>query len=64
VKTKKVIELLEANGWELKRMRGSHRQYRRMGNPNVVTVAGKPNEDVDKGTLGDIRRDSGIEDIR
>lgn len=64
MKVKRVIELLEENGWKLDRMVGSHRQYKKPGNRFVITVAGALREEVDKGTLANIRRSSGLEEIR
>ena len=64
MKVKQVIKILEANGWELMRINGSHRQYKHDHNPNVVTVSGKPNIDVPVGTLANVRRDSGVKELR
>jgi predicted RNA binding protein YcfA (HicA-like mRNA interferase family) len=65
LKVKRAIEIIEAAGWELARHKGSsHRQYRKTGNPNVVTVPGHPRDDVPAGTLATIRRLTGIEELR
>ena len=61
VKVRDLIDLLESNGWRLKTIRGSHRQYRHPGKGMVVTVAGQPNTDVPIGTLKAILRSSGLE---
>ncbi|MGP7999483.1 MAG: type II toxin-antitoxin system HicA family toxin [Streptosporangiaceae bacterium] len=34
--------LLEGDGWKLKRVSGSHRQFLQPAKPGLVTVAGKP----------------------
>ncbi|MGH4001630.1 MAG: type II toxin-antitoxin system HicA family toxin [Pseudonocardiaceae bacterium] len=39
-----MIKLLEADGWYLVRVRGSHRHYRHPTKPGTATVAGKPSE--------------------
>jgi predicted RNA binding protein YcfA (HicA-like mRNA interferase family) len=39
---REIEEILRANGWELARNVGSHRQYVHAENPNVVTVPGTP----------------------
>lgn len=63
-KVREVIVVLERNGWVLVRQRGSHRQFRHPEVPFVVTVAGKPNATVPPGILGNIRRTSGLEELR
>ena len=54
MKIRDVIRLLERDGWELVRQKGSHRQYRHDRKPDLVTVAGKPNADLAPGTLNSI----------
>ena len=39
-----MIKLLEAEGWYLVRVRGSHRHYRHPAKPGTTTVAGKLSE--------------------
>ncbi|RMD93213.1 MAG: addiction module toxin, HicA family [Calditrichaeota bacterium] len=36
------------------RTKGSHRQYKHPQKKGLVTIAGKPNDDVAKGTLNSI----------
>ena len=47
---REVIKLIEDDGWYLDRTRGSHRQYRHNQKKGVVTIAGKPNDDLAPGT--------------
>lgn len=54
MKIRDVIKLLEKDGWQVVRQRGSHRQYRHARKPGLVTVAGKPNADLAPGTLNSI----------
>ena len=54
MKIKEIIKIVEKDGWYLKRMRGSHRQYRHNLKKGLVTVAGKLNDDVAIGTLNSI----------
>jgi predicted RNA binding protein YcfA (HicA-like mRNA interferase family) len=56
-----VIRLLQDDGWYLDRVRGSHRQYKHLTKPGVVTVAGKPSDDLAPGTLKSILKQAGIE---
>ncbi|PWT95781.1 MAG: addiction module toxin, HicA family [Blastocatellia bacterium] len=60
MKIKDVLKMLDGDGWELARTRGSHRQFRHPTKPGTVTVAGKPSVEVPKGTLGSILRQAGL----
>ncbi|MGB5440547.1 MAG: type II toxin-antitoxin system HicA family toxin [Gammaproteobacteria bacterium] len=60
MKVKELIRLLEKDGWEQVRMRGSHRQYRHPGKAGTVTVAGKPSADIPPGTLASILKQAGL----
>jgi predicted RNA binding protein YcfA (HicA-like mRNA interferase family) len=64
MKVREVMTALERNGWTLARQRGSHRHYRHAERPLIVTVSGKPSTTVPPGTLGSIRRASGLEELR
>jgi len=63
-KVRDVQTVLERNGWVLVRRRGSHRHFRHPEIPFVITLAGKPSTTVPPGTLGNIRRLSGLEELR
>jgi predicted RNA binding protein YcfA (HicA-like mRNA interferase family) len=63
-KVQEVISILEAQGWRQLRERGSHRHFKHPLHPLLVTVAGKPSDTIRAGTLADIRRKSGIEELR
>jgi predicted RNA binding protein YcfA (HicA-like mRNA interferase family) len=56
----KVIEMLARDGWYLSRTRDSHRQYKHPTKPGLVTVAGKPSDDLAPGTLNSILKQSGL----
>ncbi len=60
MKVRDVIKQLEGDGWELKRTRGSHRQFKHPEKPGVVTVAGKPSLDIPPGTLNSIYKRAGL----
>jgi len=60
VKVRSVIKLLEEDGWQLKRTRGSHRQFWHQQKPGTVTVAGKPGLDLPPGTLNSILKQAGL----
>ena len=52
--------MLDDDGWYLARSRGSHRQYKHPTKPGLVTVAGKPGDDVAPGTLNSILKQAGL----
>lgn len=54
-----VIRILERHGFVLVRQRGSHRLFRNAAGRRV-TVAGAPGRELPPGTLGAIRRQSGL----
>lgn len=55
-----VIKLIEHDGWEHVRTKGSHRQFKHPNKPGKVTVAGKPSLDVPPGTLNSILKQAGL----
>jgi len=61
MKVRELIRLLEEGGWYLARVRGSHRQFKHTCRPGVVTVAGKPKDDLAPGTLNSILKQAGME---
>jgi predicted RNA binding protein YcfA (HicA-like mRNA interferase family) len=54
VKVREVIRLLEEDGWQLVRTRGSHRQFKHPKKPGTVTVAGREGLDIPPSTLNAI----------
>jgi len=60
MKVKDLIALIEADGWQQARQKGSHRQFRHPTKPGTVTVAGKPSVDVPPGTLNSVLKQAGL----
>jgi predicted RNA binding protein YcfA (HicA-like mRNA interferase family) len=54
MKVREVIKLIEEDGWYLARTRGSHRQFKHPTKSGLVTIAGKPSDDLAPGTLNSI----------
>jgi predicted RNA binding protein YcfA (HicA-like mRNA interferase family) len=54
MKVRDVVKMLEANGWRLARMRGSHRVYKHAVKPGIVVVPGNPGDELAIGTLREI----------
>ncbi|MBT8419757.1 MAG: type II toxin-antitoxin system HicA family toxin [Gammaproteobacteria bacterium] len=46
--------MLKDDGWYLDRTKGSHRQFRHPTKASVVTVSGKPNDELALGTQSSI----------
>jgi predicted RNA binding protein YcfA (HicA-like mRNA interferase family) len=62
IKIRKLIELLESDGWRIDRQKGSHRQFKHPGKPGVVTIAGKDDEEIQRGTLNSVLKQAKIKD--
>lgn len=60
MKVRELIRLLEEDGWQLKRTRGSHRQFKHPTKPGTVTVAGKEGLDIPRGTLNAILKQASL----
>lgn len=62
MKVRDVIRILAEHGFKLTRQRGSHRHFAGFinGQRRLVTVPGTDGEDIPKGTLSAIRRQSGL----
>lgn len=60
MKVRDILKLLEADGWQHVRTRGSHRQLKHPNKPGSVTVAGKPSLDLPPGTLNSILKQAGL----
>ncbi len=62
MKVKELLKLLEEDGWQLARTKGSHRQFKHPNKSGTITVAGKPSIEVPKGTLNAILKQSGLKE--
>ncbi len=58
MRSAEVIKKLEAGGWELRRVKGSHHQFRHPVKPGLVTVP-HPRADMATGTLHSIWKQAG-----
>jgi predicted RNA binding protein YcfA (HicA-like mRNA interferase family) len=61
LKVRDLARLVEADGWRHVRTTGSHRHYKHASKPNVVTIPGRPGDDVPTGTLKSILKAAGLE---
>jgi predicted RNA binding protein YcfA (HicA-like mRNA interferase family) len=60
MKVAHVLRLLKEDGWYLVRIKGSHRQFKHPQKRGLVTVSGKPSDEVKKGTLSSVLRQAGL----
>lgn len=60
MKISEIIRLLERDGWQLKRVTGSHRHFAHPVKPGLVTVAGKPSATLKPKTEASILRQAGL----
>lgn len=59
MKSADLIKELEAAGWRLERVRGSHHVYNHPNNPNIITVP-HPKKDLGKGLVNSLRKLAGL----
>ncbi len=59
VKSSELIRLVERDGWVLRRVRGSHHQFKHPEKPGLVTIP-HPKKDLPQGTVRNILRQAGI----
>ncbi len=55
---KTLCKIVERNGWELKRVTGSHHIYTREGVNVILAIPVHSNRDLPKGTLKSIMKDA------
>ncbi len=59
MKSADLIRLLEADGWTLDRVRGSHHVFRHPTKPGIVVVP-HPKKDLGTGLIAAIRKQAGL----
>jgi predicted RNA binding protein YcfA (HicA-like mRNA interferase family) len=62
MKVRDIIKLVEADGWYLVTIRGSHHQYKHPAKLGRVTIAGNRNHDIAPGTLNSILKQAGLKE--
>ena len=60
VKVRKIIYLVERDGWQRVHSKGGHRQYKHQSKKGRVTIAGHPSDDVHPKTLNSILKQAGL----
>jgi len=59
MKSRDLIRALEADGWRLVRVRGSHHQFKHPRKPGTVTIP-HPKKDLGIGLVKAIRKQAGL----
>lgn len=62
MKVREVVRLIEQDGWQMVRTRGSHRQFKHPDKPGLVTVPGNPGDELAPGTLNSILKQAGLKE--
>jgi predicted RNA binding protein YcfA (HicA-like mRNA interferase family) len=52
--------MLQEDGWFLVRTKGSHNQYKHSVKSGLVTIPGRPGDDLAPGTLNSILKQAGL----
>ena len=60
MKVKALLKMIEKDGWHQVRMRGSHRQFKHPHKKGLVTIAGKPSDELHPKTLNSILKQAGL----
>lgn len=60
MKVRDAIRLIEDDGWREVRTKGSHRQFKHPMKPGLVTIPGKPGDDLSAGTLSSVLKQAGL----
>lgn len=61
MKVRDVLKILQNDGWEITRTKGSHRILKHAQKSGIVVVAGQPNKDIATGTLKSIWKQAELE---
>jgi predicted RNA binding protein YcfA (HicA-like mRNA interferase family) len=64
MKVREVIKLIEADGWYLVAVKGSHHQYKHTIKRGRVTIAGHQGDDLSPGTLNSILKQANLKEAR
>jgi predicted RNA binding protein YcfA (HicA-like mRNA interferase family) len=59
-KVRDIIKEVQADGWVLDKIGGSHRAFKHPTKPGHVTIPGHLSDDVRPGTLDNIRKQAGL----
>ncbi len=55
------MKTIQADGWYLDRIKGSHRQFKHLEKPGAVTIAGHPSDELHPKTLKSVMRQARLD---
>jgi predicted RNA binding protein YcfA (HicA-like mRNA interferase family) len=61
VKVRDVVKTIQADGWYLDRIKGSHRQFKHLEKPGAVTISGHPSDELHPKTLKSVMRQARLD---
>ncbi len=64
MRVREAISFIERNGWVLVSIKGSHRQFKHPVKKGRVTIAGNLGDELAKGTLNSILKQSGLKEMK
>ncbi len=60
MKIKRILKILNDDGWYFVRQKGSHQQFKHPTKDGLVTVSGKPSDEIKLGTENSILKQAGL----
>lgn len=60
MKVRDAVKMIEKDDWFVVRTKGSHRQFKHKTKKGLVTIAGKPSDELAPGTLNSIFKQAGL----
>jgi predicted RNA binding protein YcfA (HicA-like mRNA interferase family) len=61
MKVRKIIKIIEADGWYRIKAKGGHRQYKHQSKSGRVTIPGQMNAELDPKTEKSILKQAGLD---
>jgi predicted RNA binding protein YcfA (HicA-like mRNA interferase family) len=60
MKVSEILKVIKDDGWFQVAQRESHRQFKHPSKPDAVTIAGKPSDELAKGTQMSFLKQEGL----
>jgi len=60
MKVSEILKAIQDDGWFQVAQRGSHQKFKHPNKPGRVTIAGKPSDELAKGTQMSILKQAGL----
>lgn len=63
MKIEEIFWIIEKDGWFQAAQKGNHRQFKHLSKKGRVTIAEKPSDEIDRGTLKSILKQTGLKEV-